>query len=290
MAVTYLDPGATSLAAGSWKDTVGFANSAQLVVSAGSATAFTGSVDFSGLSQGVDYFRVLPPFTGALQSSSGGPIEFDADQGTDQLVSYAASGGLFRYRAHGNSNAATNVENIGNGHLYLMGGTITNLTLCSGQTDADSSTVITNCYVTGGNNTIEYNATALTEFIATGGTTVLKRLANKIIVNSGATVIIDYDDGDNGTGTYGATSIEWNGGLIIWRNGSLDKVKWRGGKLNGRDLRQSATIGATSFEIWPNIEGYLQQPGAGAVITWSTATKRGSAAGYVAGYSQMYGS
>lgn len=288
MAVTYLDPGATSLAGGSWKDTIGFANSAQLIVSAGSATAFTGSVDFSGLSQGIDYFRVLPPFTGALQSSSGGPIKFDADQGTDQLVSYAASGGLFRYQAAGNSNAATNVENIGNGHLYLMGGTITNLTLCSGQTDADSSTIITNCYVTGGNNAIEYNATALTEFEQTGGYTVLKRNAAKIVMNGG-TLVIDYDDGDNGTATYGSTSIEFNGGLIIWRNGSLDKVKWRGGKIDGRDLRQSATVGATSFVIYAGIAGYLQQPGTGAVITWSTATKRGSAAGYTAGFAQSFG-
>jgi len=289
MAVTYLDPGATSLAAGSWKDGIGFANSATLVMSAGSATSFGASVDFSGLSQGIDYLRILAPFTGSIQSSSGGPVKFDADQGTDQLVSYGAGGGLFRYQAAGNSNAATNVENIGNGHLYLMGGTITNLTLCSGQTDADSSTIITNCYVTGGNNAIEYNATAITVFEQTNGYTVLKRGAAKIVMNGG-TLVIDYDDGDNGTYTYGSTSIEQNGGLIIWRNGNLDNAKWRGGRLDGRQLRQSATIGATSFVIYAGIEGYLQQPGTGAVITWSTATKRGSAAGWVAGSAMAFGS
>ena len=278
MAVAYLNPGATSLAAGQWSDLTGFANSATLVVSSGSATAYT-NVDWSALTQGIDYFKVLSGFTGALQTSSGGPLKFDADQGTDQLVSYGAAGGLMRYQAAGNSNACTNVENVGGGALYLMGGTFTNGFFASGTTSVDSSTVMTNCYVTGGNNTIEYNATALTVFEQTGGYTVLKRNAAAINI-TGGTLVIDYDDGANGTATYGSTSIQINGGVVIWRNGNLDKVTWRAGELNNRNLRQPATIGATSFVIYSGIRGYLEQPGTGVLVTWSAATKRGSSAGY----------
>lgn len=277
MAVAYLNDGATSLAAGNWTDTIGFANSATLVVDRGGATAFT-NTDWSALTQGIDYFKVLPTFSGALQTASGGPLKFDADQGTDQLVSMGGSG-LLRYQAAGNSNACTNVENIGSGQLYLQGGTFTAANLCNGSTWVDSSSVVTSAYVTGGNNVIDYNATALTTFEQTGGYTVLRRLANAIVLNGG-TLVLDFDDGAATIGTFGSTSVTINGGTLIWKNGNISNVVWRSGTVIARDLRRSATFGGTSFVLYAGVNGYLKQPATGSTVTWATATKRGSAAGF----------
>jgi len=284
MAVAYLNDGATSLAAANWTDATGFANAATLIIDKGSATSFT-NVDQSALGTGIDYLYIRRGFSGALQDAAGAPLKVDADGGSVNAIVYGAGGGLARIQAGGGSTLITNIENSGAGALYLVGGTFTNAFLASGTTDINGSSVVTNLYVTGGTNTVAYNATALTIFEQTAGVTTLKRGVATGRMNGG-TLILDFDDAGTGTGTFGSTAFEWNGGTIILKNGNISNFTWRGGSLDLSMLRRDVTIGGTSFVIYPHIEGYLNTSGNSSVVTWQTATKRGS----VAGSSQLYGS
>lgn len=277
MADAFLNNGAVSLAAANWSDATGFADAATLIVDRGSATSFS-DIDYSALTNGIDTFTVLPGFTGGLQGADGSPLKFDCDYNTTKRFSYGAGGGVARYLAGGGSGVCTNIENVGNGDLYLMGGTFTNAALTSGSTSVNGSSVVTNLRVAGGSNVVAYNATALTVFEQTGGYTVLKRGVATGVMNGGV-LEVDFDDGGTTTGTFGSTSFQWNGGKIILKNGHISNFVWRGGSLDVRALRRAATIGGTSFTIYPGIVGYLAQAPNGVAISWQTATKIATSAG-----------
>jgi len=277
MADAFLNNGATSLAGANWSDATGFADAATLIVDRGSATSFS-DIDYSALANGIDTFTVLPGFTGGLQGADGSPLKFDCDYNTTKRFSYGAGGGVARYLAGGGSGVCTNIENVGNGDLYLMGGTFTNAALTSGSTSVNGSSVVTNLRVTGGNNVVAYNATALTIFEHLAGYTVLKRGVATGVMNGGV-LEVDFDDGGTTTGTFGSTSFQWNGGKIILKNGNISNFVWRGGSLDVRALRRAATIGGTSFTIYPGVVGYLAQAPNGVAITWQTATKIATSAG-----------
>jgi len=277
MADVFLNNGAVSLAAANWSDAAGFADAATLVVDRGSATSFT-DIDYSSLTNGIDTFTVLAGFTGGLQGADGSPLKFDCDYNTTKRFSYGAAAGVARYQAAGNSNTCTNIENVGGGDLYLMGGTFTNAALTSGSTSVNGSSIVTNLRVTGGNNTLSYNATGLTIFEQLAGQTILKRNIATGVMNGGV-LVLDFDDGSTTTGTFGSSSFQWNGGTIVLKNGNISNFVWRGGSLDVRALRRAATIGGTSFTIYPGVVGYLAQAPNGVAITWQTATKIATSAG-----------
>jgi len=245
MAIAYLNEGAVSLAAANWSDATGFANAATLVIAAGSQS-ITGSLDWSGLTAGIDTLDIGPQFTGRIGSPSAGPLKFDADESVTNRVVYNAGGGVLYLAAAGDNSIISNFWKSSPGAAYLMAGTFTNVILGEGPLSVNGSTVVDNAYLKGGNSTFEAG-TGFKILNVYSGTHYIKR--NFIASGSGGSETLNI---------FGGTVI-----LDTTTTGNLSTVNvYRDGTLRLLSSDAIATL---------NLEGFADFSQAKVGITISTA-------------------
>ena len=179
MAIEYLDEGVTTLASGGWKVAAGtagsgIADSATLIISKGSAN-ITSSLDWSSLTEGVEYIDIYQTFLGNIGSAAGS-LKLDADASSASRISFAGPGSLF-LGAKGDNNLITHFFMTARGRAYLTEGTFSNIRFGGGALNVNESTVVTNAYLHGGQSTIGYNGAPIDILDIDGGVHNINRTA-----------------------------------------------------------------------------------------------------------------
>lgn len=255
--VTYLNTGATSLAAANWSDTTGVVDSAYCVISSGVQSIQT-NLTFS-LANGVGIFDVLEGFSGDI-GGSGGSLTFETEAALYSEVTnvarvrYWASGGSFYYTAQG-AGAAGNVCHIfqqkGGGRAFLTGTyTQRSILLESGSlniaenvaseaagTPAEpTSNARYQWHLAGGAATIQYSATGLHRLRVTGGTHTLGRgVQTGCYVNSGS-VTVDAQGG-------AVALLETNGGNVSYiASGTITNLFANAGNIDFSGLTRPLIV------------------------------------------------
>lgn len=257
MTIAYLNKNATSVADANWSDTSGFsATYPTLVVNdviGNGRLGITGDVDKSGITEGVFSFDIHPGAVGILGTPSN-PLIFDADnesssaagdQASARVTNYG-SGVVLHYNAGGDESTAGNVS-VGTGNsIYMYGGTATNVGQTGGYFEANQSTVITNYDAYGGRSKIEYNATAITLFRATGGVHEIYRKVTTFELGDGATV---YYRPDKQITSFASTKLDLYGGRFVPTRGAIPTVNALGGIFDMTQLAEETAYGATAFNL-----------------------------------------
>lgn len=285
-ALTTLNDGAISLAAGNWSDTTGAVYEATLAIVRGSQ-AITDDLDFTAMTTGgVSSLDIRPQFTGTIGSPTS-YLKIAATANSAQVYYNAGAGSLYLQSANtAASNVTTNFEMSGGagGTAYLTGGTFTNVTICDGVCNIAAGCVVTNLYITGGSVIQEYNATANTLVDQSGGSFVTKRgiTTGKLLAGS---MIADLYGG-----SIGSTSFEQNGGILDHRAGNIPVYTGRAGVYVNQNARLASTIAGTSMVVYPKFVG-AQSRSPGNLVSWTTnnMTFRGSNSGpsYMGGMPQI---
>jgi hypothetical protein len=263
MAIAYLNDGSTTMAALAWSDATGFAAGATLVISSASAQTITTAVDQSAVAQ-IDYLNIRRLFSGTIGSSASplrtgatGTIWNDAGGGTLYLEAANIAGG-------GSANTIAKYQHSSPGTAVLSGGTITQIEVSAGNVTIGASVVCTTLYVTGGQVTIEDNATAITTMTITGSGRVICRRQVTTAQISGSTSCT-YDD----AGTITTLTVLSGSTWVHWRGDVTTAVI--SGTFNAGNLRANATMGGTSLTwIFPAM--YVSPSIGGAVLTQSNVT------------------
>lgn len=259
MAETTLNEGATSLAAANWADATGVVDNGQLVINRpfGSGVPLITSVDWSGLTVGIDYLDIKRGAVGTL-GSGGSPFKVDADTAaTDRVTNH---GNVTLYIEAGGG--STLIQNFDCGNLsrnFMVGGTFGTTTVQGGSLDVNESTVLTNFDAYGGQGEIAYNATPITLCRIMRGNWTIRRACTTLIVGDSANVIYAPDTAASHTGT----SLFNYGGVIDWRAGAIPTVLSIGGRIDFSNADISFTPGSTSFVVG----GTLITEGNGTVVT-----------------------
>lgn len=255
MAEEYISEGVNTYAAGSWSGS-GFADGATLVHDKPTA-AIVNSVDWSGLTTGIEYLKVLAAQFNNIGSANG-PLKCDVDASSDAHLHYFASGGHMYYDADGGSSVCNNMSVGGGGHMHVLGGTVTNLVQDAGALTVNESAVVTNAYLHGGNSTFEYNATGPTIIYITAGRHVIRRPFTELII-AGGEVVIDVTTGS-------AALVKVYGGRVTHVAGAVPSVHGLNGVWDSSRLARPAVIGATAY-----VKGAMQVVG-NALLTVTAAS------------------
>lgn len=241
MALAYLNENATSAAAANWSDTTGFADGAELVLSAGTVDVVS-DVDQSGLTTGVESFEIQATYN-ANAGAAGTPFVFDADNSADAFVKHGGPR-RFYYDAGGGSSNCNFYYHTGVGQSYLEGGTIDNVHSVRGSFNANASTVITNATFYGGTAVIENNATGFTSCVVKGGIVTSKRDGTYVV--EGGTLILDIPDASP---TLDVTVKQ--GGRVIVRQANALATLVNDGSVDIASAKRPVTLGATDHEQGP---------------------------------------
>lgn len=278
MAVAYLNSGATSLAAGNWSDTTGFAANATLVISQGSQD-IQSDLAYAAVTS-IDYLDILEGFSGYI-GGSGGSLTVDAD-GTDTItgtpgptvpisrVRYMASGGHFYY----NSNNGCNIFHMASaGKCYLTGGAFKRIILESGVLNvAAAVTELASPvhYLAGGTSVWDAHATnTFTTVNVTGGTHIIKRGGTTLNIYGGNVTI----DASSGSAAYALTTVNLFGGsLTLKSSGAITNLILLGGKFDSSKLTRA--IAATNTTVGPRMDAAYHP-----LLTLGTKTVLGSGGG-----------
>ncbi len=232
---SYLNPGATSLAAANWTDGIGLANTKKCVISSGSQTITT-DLDFSTLTAGIDTLDILPGFTGRIGGAGYGSLKLDADESTTNRVIYNAGGGALYLQAAGDNNIISNFWMSSLGSCYLTGGTFTNVVLGQGSLSVDSTTVLTDPIFDGGAAVVQ-SGTAATSLTVRGGSHVWKRGATTINVYGRGRLNIDCA----GTAITTLNILSSEAEVVLSSSGTITTVNnW--GRLLADKLAREITI------------------------------------------------
>ena len=255
MAVAYLNPGATSLAAANWSDTTGFANSATLVIKSGSQD-IQSDLAYTSVTS-LNYLDIYDGFSGYI-GGSGGSLTVDAD-GTDTVtgtpgpnvpisrIRYMASGGHFYYNSN---NGCNNFIQASTGKAYLTGGAFKRIILESGQLNIASAVTELSSpvwYFAGGSAVLESHASnTFTTINATGGSHVIKRAGTTLNVTGGSVTL----DASSGSSLYDVTTVNVYGGVLYLKSfGTITNLNIYSGTVDASRL--SACTGATNTLVGP---------------------------------------
>jgi hypothetical protein len=257
MTIAYLAKNAASLANANWSDTSGFAATyPTLVINdivGNGSTPVTTDIDKSGITEGVFSFNIYPGARGVLGTPAN-PVEFDADnessssagdQASAEVTNYG-SGFVFHYQASGDDNSCRNAS-VGPGNeLHIYGGTVVNAGISGGLFTANQSTVITNVDAYGGRSEIEYNATPITLFRATGGEHYVYRKVTAFEVGGNARVYY-YPDGQ--VTDFSSSSVKTYGGYFTHDRGAIPTMNLLAGTYDTSNLREATAPGGTAFNV-----------------------------------------
>jgi len=240
--MTYLNEGAVSLAAANWDDATGFANTANLTISSGSQTITT-SLDWSGLTAGIDTLTIGPNFTGRIGGAGYGSLKVDADESVTNRIIYNAGGGSLYLQASGDNSIISNFWMSSLGSCYLTGGTFTNVVLGQGSLSVDATTVLTTPIFNGGSAVVQAGTASGTVTIS-GGTHVWKRGFTTMNVYGRGRVTIDA--GSTALTTLNILSTEAE--VVLLSSGTITTVNnW--GRLIADKLSRAVTI--TTYNSGP---------------------------------------
>lgn len=248
MAITYLNQGATSLAAGNWSDATGFADNATLIINRpfGPITGGASGLDQSAVTDGATYLEIVGSAEGQLGDASN-PLRADFNDGSSPHLLYAPKGGVLYYYPGGNETTCTEFEASGNGTYHILGGgTVTTLRHSTGIGDVASTVIVTNAEFWGSAQaTIEYNATGFTDYKQHGGNVIAKRVGTTMDI-MGGNLVLDASAG-------AITTINLRGGnLTLLRSGTITTFNHFGGRVNLRDVQIAITI--TNCNVYPNAD------------------------------------
>jgi len=254
MATEYLIPGATTFAASSFiiasgAGGSGFVNGATLVVSDGTQ-AIVSTLDWSALTEGINYLSIGADFGGTIGTSST-PLRVDVDADTSgtsntNLWTSNASGparlshngtNTLYLHAGGDNSLIVNLMQSGTGQTIMSGsGTITYANVTNGNFVVNSGTVVTNLYQTGGRSSLDTTTNLVTLVEVWGGNTICKRVPTSMVIHGGTVTL------DTGS-TVAATAVTVHGGTLIHRSGSITTLTLNSGTYDPTGLGRDATIG-----------------------------------------------
>ena len=251
MANSYLNAGATSLAAANWSDTIGFAANATLFIQTGTQT-ITGGLAPS-IATGINNLDILPGFSGNIGGAAGSlAVETDSASYAPATqiprIRYNASGGTFYYTPQG-AGAAGDVCDFfqinGSGSAFLTGtGTVKRVECQAGRlyvSPTIGSVATYRWVLAGGTSTIDgiSGSTKIHAITVAGGQHLLKKgiqgstMASTTFVEglnvcNGSLVIDCYGETISDLRIYGGYVTVVNCGTIAvcsGYNGTLDFSK-----------------------------------------------------------------
>jgi len=232
MATIYVPKGTTDLSGLSISD------GDSLVFGEGSQTV--AGIDLSGLNEGLSGISVLPSFTGSIGSPSTGPLRADLDSGAGKIV-YNAGGGSFFYQPDGDDDLCNEIECLGAGTLYLLGGgTVTLLEIARGAVHISADVVVATIRQTGGTVTQLYKSTANTNLWIEGGEFVTGRGFSGTANVWGGRVVVRRED-TGATLPTGATLNIAPDGSVKWMGGNITTVN-AAGPIDLSDAPNAMTI------------------------------------------------
>ena len=242
---TYLNEGATSLAAANWSDATGVVDNGQLVIDRpfGNGVPLTSSVDWSALTIGIDYLDIKKGATGTLGSGAS-PLTLDADTAAGDGLSNHGIVTLY-LNAGGGSSTINNFDCGSGSRNFLTGGTFGTTTVQGGLLDANESTVLTNLDCYGGGGEIGFNATPITLCRIMRGNWIIRRPCTTLIIGQNANVVYEPDEAASHT----STAVTNYGGIMDWRAGAIPTVLSIGGTIDFSNAGRDFAPGATSFIV-----------------------------------------
>jgi hypothetical protein len=269
MAVVKVPKGVTDLTSyGADTDTLQFLEGNQTI---------TAGLNKSGLTEGFEFIHVAETFTGTIGGASGALL-CDVDSGNGKFT-YHAGGGACYYTPSGDNSLCEELEIISGGTFYLVsGGTVTECSLLKGNLVTAGGTIVTNLRQTGGNATMGYSATAITNMWIGGGQVNSERSGTNVYVSE-AQVIFKREDSSATVGA--ATELTLSGPCY---------VKWCLGNITTVNLRHPKAV--IDFSEAPNALTVTNLNGFGqaiaksrtvskfATVTISTTTAYGGSADY----------
>lgn len=264
--VTYLNENSTTMAAGGWSNATGFENSAILVNNKPGGQSIQTAIDWSGLTQGIESYDQLAPFSGVVGGVTG-PLKVDADYpntgpGTNTVASgvgrIRVESGTLYYQAAGNSNVCYIAQVGRSGNLFCMGGALTNFHAYGGtynvgdQTTFGSGTI----RLAGGTGVIQTHSSDLWDTcVVTGGAHTIKRGATAttgVITITGGSVTLDL-------GTAAIPIIYLYGGTLNWISAAApdaNSLFLRGGIIDVSNVNTAVSINGYEDSPSCKIKGY----------------------------------
>jgi hypothetical protein len=250
MATEYLVEGVNSLAAGNWRlgDTTtvgsGFVNAATLVINSGS-TAITSDLNWSSLTNGVQYLKIAEKFGGNIgtgtsplivdASDSTAAVEWSSAAPTEARIEHQGTGTLY---LQGDNYGIDNLMQDGAGGTVLVSGTAAYLRVQRGKFQAETAAVVTNAALIDGTATFGTKTTAGTLLNVWGGSHTIQRPFTTINVYGGVVTI-------NAVGAGAASTINQYGGtviLIAHSNTAITAYNHFGGTFDPRGLKFDTII------------------------------------------------
>lgn len=235
MATEYIVEGVTTFAAAGWSGS-GLADSNDFIVDKriGPVTA---GLDQSGLTEGIESIDFTPAGRGQV-GSAGAPFKIDVDASSDAFFR-AMGDWLIYYEADGDDNLCQNMH-VGQGAtVYIVGGTVTNLTMSGGRVVVEAGAIVTNVRKDGGTLVMEYNSTAVTLIEDLGGTTTIKRPYTTLNMGHRASI---RDERETGA----ATTVNQRGGTYTAVRGDVANFNGYAGTLDCSQAGEAIALGGSS--------------------------------------------
>lgn len=284
MATEYLTEGVNDLTSGNWKLSdgsggSGFVNAATLVINKG-GTNITATMDWSALTNGVQYLKIAEPFSGSIGTSST-PLIVDASDSTaavewtsaaptEARIEHQGTGTLY---VRGDNYGIDNLMQDGAGNTVLISGTAAYVRVQRGRFQAEAASVVTNAALMGGSALFGTKTSAGTLLNVWAGSHTTRRPFTTMNVYGG-TLIVDVAN------AAAASTINIYGGNVILNahgTTAITAVNHLGGTLDPSKLTVDTTITTYTrqygaiFTARPNgaaltlTNSYQKDPNIGAV-------------------------
>jgi hypothetical protein len=217
------------------------ANGDDYVVQFGNQT-FTSNTDLSAVvTTGLNSAVWMP--TANVSFTADKPLVVDIDAGSAPVAINSQPGGSHYYTPKGNNNVWTRYKLLGGCFVRAIGGgTTTNHEQRSGRGQFSRSNVCTNAWIDGGSFLAEYNATAITAAICSGGSSTIQRAVTTLTVAGGGTQV-RVGQGEVGDAVPTATTVNVFGGTLVWAGGDITTLNGFGdGMIDFSQISQNITV------------------------------------------------
>jgi len=199
------------------------------------------SVDLSALAEGLERVEFRDGANVSFNADS--PLKVDLDYSPSAHMLFAQRGGQVFYWPGGDNALCNRIKHVGTGALHVIsGGTVTDWEQASGRGRVAAASICTNCYVSGGAFTMEYNATAWTGGRLAGQCMIHRAFSGTVKVAGAGSIITVGKRLPSDTIPTGGT-LEIAGGRVIWKGGNITNLYLYGdGMFDFSQAVQNVTI------------------------------------------------
>lgn len=223
---------------------------------------FTSGTNLSGLAEGLAgaYFRR----SANVQFTADLPLRVDIDSGAGaKLVNEMLAGRIY-YWPDGDNDLCHRLVHLNSSETHCIGGgTVTRHEQRSGRTRHSRDVIATTIFILGGNYQAQYNSTAITSGMISGGTVNLNRAVSGTLNVVGGYLTVQREEVGDTVPTVGTLNVFGEGTRVKWKGGNITNLVGFGGaaidfsEITGDITITNATVDDTfkKNSVWKSPNG-----------------------------------